>query len=330
MTPVFSVDVSESQDMAVDDTYNLEWFSFRLCFNGTIDGHARKNLQWARKARADGRILGFTGYMVPLPGGNDGCMASLEELDFPDDMPVMVDGEKWGGADYEIFGDHSDQFNKLAARVRDRQGGRSDLAWAYGNRGPDLIVWPHKADWLGWVVASYGGDKPDESSMIGWQYTDGQKKYDRPDFPHKTPPFGRCDHNAFYKLPEVDMPLTQDDKDWIKSAVADGRTALLNDVHHELVNVFRAVLTGIDSGPYTHEAFTRWVDEPGLRDALLKVVAQTDLTKVADAVSKAVVAALPPQPAGLTADDVQAATEKAIRQVFPNAGAPGAPGVPKP
>jgi hypothetical protein len=192
--------------------------------------------------------------------------------------------------------------------------------WAYGNRGPDLIVWPTKADWLGWVVASYGGDKPDEPNMIGWQYTDGQRKYDRDDFPHATPPFGRCDHNAFYKLPEVDMPLSDDDKTWIKNAFADARAALMSDVHNELVHLFRAVLTGVDSGPYTHDQFSRWVGDPGLREAVLKILTLSDLTKVSQAVSTAVIAALPAQPAGLTEAQVQAAAERAIREVFPNAG----------
>lgn len=202
----FAPDVSEFQ-VPVDDSFNRDWLIFRVSFNGNVDSRARQNLAWAKKARADGRIKGFTGYVVPLPGGNAACVASLDAIGFPADAPVMIDAEKWRGQTYEIFGDHSDQFNELARLLRGRQNGRDDLVWAYGNRGPDIEVWPRKADWLGWVVASYGGSKPDEPNMIGWQYTNGQPEYDRDGFPHATPPFGRCDHNALFQLPgDDDMP----------------------------------------------------------------------------------------------------------------------------
>jgi hypothetical protein len=209
MPPTIAPDVSEFQ-APVDDSFDRDWLIFRICFNGNIDDHAAHNLAWAKKATAAGRIKGFTGYVVPLPGGNDACVASLDEIGWPHDAPVMIDAEKWRGEPYEIFGDHSDQFNNLAARIRTRQGGQDDLAWAYGNRGPDLEVWPRKASWLGWVVASYGGSKPDEPNLIGWQYTDGQPEFDRPDMPHTSAPFGRCDHNALYRLPGDDMPTVQD------------------------------------------------------------------------------------------------------------------------
>ena len=200
MTVTYAPDVSTFQP-PVNDSFNRDWLIFRVCFNGTVDTHAQANLAWCVKARAAGKIRGFTGYVVPLPGGNDAILHSLDVLRFPHDAPVMIDAEKWGGTSYQINGDHSAEFNALAERLRKRQGGRADLVWAYGNRGPDLEVWPHKADWLGWVVASYGGTKPAVPNMIGWQYTDGEPKYDRPGAPSSTPPFGRCDHNELYQLP---------------------------------------------------------------------------------------------------------------------------------
>lgn len=222
-------DVSVFQ-VPVDDSYPREWLVFRVCFDGTIDDHAAHNLAWAKGAVADGRMRGFTGYVVPLSGydSNARCLAALDRLGFPTDQVVNIDGEAWGGSSYEVHGDHSKQFNDLAEAVRTRQGGRSDLVWAYGNRGPDLTVWPNKAPWLGWKIAKYGGDSPNEPNMIGWQYTDGEPQYDQPGLPSSTPPFGRCDHNVIYKLPSEatdDMPLTADDigKIW-DNPLTDGTT----------------------------------------------------------------------------------------------------------
>jgi hypothetical protein len=210
MTATFGCDISEYQPV-VDDSYTRRWLSFRLCFAGRIDNHAAANLAWCVKARAAGRIDGFTGYVVPQPGSNDAIMAAVNSLKFPADAVVMIDGEKWNGTSYQINGDHSAEFNQLAMRLRVRQGNRPDLVWAYGNRGPDLEVWPRKAPWLGWVVASYGGDQPVEKNAVGWQYTDGEPAYDHPDRPSSTPPFGRCDHNVFFKLPEGDdMPTAKE------------------------------------------------------------------------------------------------------------------------
>lgn len=215
MSVVYAPDVSTFQ-APVDNSFDREWLIFRVCFNGSIDTHAQHNLAWCVQARTAGKIKGFTGYVVPLPGGNAAVLASLDELGFPHDAPVMIDAEKWNGQPYQINGDHSAQFNDLADALRERQGGRDDLVWAYGNRGPDLEVWPHKAPWLGWVVASYTSadtltDPP--ANLIGWQYTDGEPAYDNPHRPHSSAPFGRCDHNALYKLPDEgeDMPLTDAD-----------------------------------------------------------------------------------------------------------------------
>jgi hypothetical protein len=222
-------------------------------------------------------------------------MKALDQLGFPADAPVMIDAEKWSGESYEIFGDHSAQFNDLAARIRKRQGDRPDLAWAYGNRGPDLVVWPHKASWLGWVVASYGGVKPDVPNMIGWQYTNGTAQFDAPGRPHATPPFGRCDHNFLYQLPEDDMGLSADDKTWIQQ-----NTVSPAELEAMLASYGLAALTGTDSGPFTGKAHPQFIK-----------AARANLPKTA----AALLAVLPPAAkGGLTQADVEAALDKVLTE----------------
>lgn len=215
-------DVSTFQP-PVDDSFNREWLIFRLTFDGSIDRNAVHNLAWAKQAHADGRLRGFTGYMVPLHGAdsNKRCLSVLDQLGFPHDQVVNIDGEKWSGSSYEVFGDHSGQWNDLAEAVRARQGGRDDLVWVYGNRGPDMLVWPNKPAWAGWKVAAYTSndwpDPPLPDNCVGWQYTNEMSIYDNPGRPHSTPPFGRCDHNMLFHLPEVDDMPTADE---VAAAVA--------------------------------------------------------------------------------------------------------------
>jgi hypothetical protein len=198
-----SVDVSEFQ-LPVDDTYPHEWFSFRVCDGDYLDHHAAQNLAWAIRARAAGKLHGFTVYVVYRPGENAAVLANLNTLHVPTDCHVMVDVESWRG---EIQGDHSREINELVSALARRQGTGSRV-WGYGNRGDLGNIWPHRPDWLMVIVASYGGDKPEMPNMIGWQYTDGQ--YAVPGLPQSTPPFGRCDHNVFYMTQpqEEDVPLT--------------------------------------------------------------------------------------------------------------------------
>jgi len=190
-------DVSEFQH-PVDDSFNRRWLIFRACDGDYVDHNVRHNLAWAVKAKASGKIDGFTVYVVYRPGKNRAILSILNSSGVPQDCVVMIDAENWGG---QIHGDHSADINALADALRARQGGDPDLVWGYGNRGPDLTVWPHKPGWMGWVVASYGGSRPDVPNLIGWQYTDGQRQYDQAGLPAATPPFGRCDHNVLLGVP---------------------------------------------------------------------------------------------------------------------------------
>lgn len=204
-TPVVTADISEFQ-VPVNDEYTREWLIFRACDGGYIDKHAAHNLAWSVAARAAGKLRNFTAYVVYRPGGNAAILRNLSQLGVPHDCVVMIDAETWGS---QIVGDHSAELNALAQTLRTRQGGRSDLVWAYGNRGPDVTVWPHKASWIEWEVASYGGSNPAVPNEVGWQYTDGT--YSEPGLPNSSAPFGHCDHNVLYKLPEEDVALDPKD-----------------------------------------------------------------------------------------------------------------------
>lgn len=192
MRTELACDISYYQE-PVDDSYPHRWLIFRWCDGTFHDPNRDANLRWSRAALANGRLLGYTVYVVFRPGQNSAILADLAGL--PTEAYVMVDAEDFGG---EIKGDHSAEINALCESMA-RRFGRSKV-WAYGNRGPDLEVWPRKPSWIGWVVASYGGSKPTGvPNLIGWQYTDGT--YGVPGLPSSTPPFGNCDHNVLY-LPD--------------------------------------------------------------------------------------------------------------------------------
>lgn len=221
MTAVFVPDVSEYQ-VPVDDSYNRDWFIFRACFGAyTIDPHAAHNLAWAKQAKASGKIKGFTVYVVYLPGANAGILGNLNELGVPDDCVVMIDVETWRGQSYEIKGDHSKEINALAASLRERQGGNAGRVWDYGNQGDLAEVHPTRPDWLGVIVAGYGFKLSPTTvpNQIGQQYTNGQPVNDIDGWPSATPPFGRCDHNVIYTLPETDLSFTDADLHDIAVAV---------------------------------------------------------------------------------------------------------------
>lgn len=59
-------------------------------------------------------------------------------------------------------------------------------------------------------------------------------------------------------------------------------------VRAELEDFGRAVLTGQDSGHFTHERFPGWISEPGLRDLAKKALTSDDIKVVAAQVAKAV------------------------------------------
>lgn len=188
-------DISEFNP-PVDQSYPHRWLILRCCDGGYVDKHLTHNLAWAVAGKANGRLDGYSVYVVFEPGENDTILSNLNQASVPTDCVVMVDVESWGG---KIRGDHSAEINQLVAALTQRQGGVRDRVWCYGNKGDLASIYPTRPDWLGVVVASYGVptvslDGP--GRLVGHQYTDGT--YTVPGLPNSSPPFGRCDHNQLY------------------------------------------------------------------------------------------------------------------------------------
>lgn len=215
-TELFAADVSYWQ-VPVDDSYNRRWLIFRGG-DGSVDDNARENLDWCERAKADGRLYGYTIYWVYRPGDVDNILRFCDDLGAPDDCHMMIDCESWGG---QIGGNRSRELNRLARKLRKRQGGQGWRVWGYGNT-PDLHhLWPSRHRWMRLVVAGWSTNKPDFRRMVGWQYTDGEPRFPvRPGWPRSSAPFGRCDHNRLY-LSEEDMTmgLSRKDIDRIARAV---------------------------------------------------------------------------------------------------------------
>jgi hypothetical protein len=176
----------------VNDSFPHRWLIFRGCDGAFVDPNVKVNLAWCQKAKAAGRIDGFTVYVVYRPGLNVVILAILDRLGIPADCVVMIDAETWGG---QIRGDQSAGLNQLAGALATRQGSRNRV-WGYANRGDFASMWPTRPTWLGCVLASYGGSKPSMPRMVGWQYTNGQ--YFVTGKPSSSAPFGPCDHNELY------------------------------------------------------------------------------------------------------------------------------------
>lgn len=197
---LFTVDVSEFNPV-VDDSYKRHWFSFRLCDGDHVDNHVLPNFHWAMKHVSNRQLVNFSGYVVYRPGMNSVILNNLKHIGFPANSVLMIDAESWGG---DISGDHSAEINELYRLLFERQGKVREYVWGYGNRGPDAEVWPAKPVRMPWLVASYGGSKPDIQNMAGWQYTNGNFTLSaaRKNWPRRSAPFGKCDHNALFITPK--------------------------------------------------------------------------------------------------------------------------------
>lgn len=193
---MYACDVSEFQ-VPVTDTYPHRWLIFRACDGDYRDHNAAQNLAWCKKAKAAGKLDGYTLYSVYRPGQNSAILDTLDALGVPKDCHLMIDAESWGNA---ITGNHSPEINSLADRLAARNG-RGNV-WGYANRGDYASVWPSRPSWLGLVVASYGSSKPSSPGpgpLVGWQYSDGQDSNPVPaGAPRSSAPFGRCDHNQLF------------------------------------------------------------------------------------------------------------------------------------
>lgn len=188
MTTVISADVSYFQKK-VDNSYPRQWLIFRCCDGDFMDPNATFNANWARGAVIQGKLLGWSTYVVYRPGENSAVLANLAKI-VPVDR-VMVDVESWGGA---IRGDHSDDVNELLDDLASIVG--QDHVWLYGNLSNLNEICPRRRPWAKLVIASWGANKPNVANMVGWQYTDGA--HPAGDRPLSSAPFGACDHNEIY------------------------------------------------------------------------------------------------------------------------------------
>lgn len=282
MTTRTAVDISEFQP-PVTDAYPHRWLILRCCDGSYVDRNLAHNLAWAVYARKTGKLDGYTVYVVYEPGQNNAILANLDAAHVPADCTIMIDVESWGG---KIHGNHSGEINALARALAKRQGSPARV-WGYANRGDYAAIWLTRPKWLGLVVASYGGSKPDSPGpgpLVGWQYTDGQ--YQVPGLPNSSPPFGRCDHNQLYISQEDDMSDAQ-----VKQILN-----AINGIPHDV--------WAFDNGGDTHA----W--------ALLNVSANPARF------AQALLAALPPAAkGGLTEADVETAVRKVLDDATIQTGA---------
>lgn len=216
---VIAADISEFQPLA-DDSYPRRWLIFRVCDGSYVDKHGAANLAWALRAVADGRMDGFTVYVVYRPGKNTAIMRTLAAL--PGWHDVMIDVESWPDEHGlpTIIGDHSAEINDLGEEIA-LAGGQP---WIYGNQGDLAGIAPSRKPWPV-HVAGYGPTKPDVPNLMGWQYTNGVENHTAN--PSASDPFGHCDHNELYidvpaPKPAPDPPTEEDEMKAVIHLVGDG------------------------------------------------------------------------------------------------------------
>lgn len=223
---LISCDVSYYQSK-VDSSYPHPWLIIRGCDGDFLDPNASFNADWCRGAVIQGRMVGWTVYVVYRPGKIPATLENLATLG-PLDR-VMVDIESWGG---QIAGDHSDEINSLILDLEAITG--PGKAWRYGNRRDLASIHPRPLPGQLTAVAAYGPSKPtDVANLIGWQYTNGVENHTSN--PSSSAPFGACDHNELYidelspsggGVLEDDMG-TLDDNDTNKAIIAQGFARLI-------------------------------------------------------------------------------------------------------
>lgn len=228
---IIAPDVSYFQ-VRVDSSFNRQWLIFRCCDGAFVDPNASFNADWSRGAVVQGRILGWTTYVVYRPGKNASVLANLRNLG-PLDR-VMIDVEAWRGTSSPIVGDHSADINFLVASIV-ALGVPFKNVWRYGNVGDLASIHPRPLPGQLTIVAGYSATRPNVANVVGWQYTNGVENHTAN--PSSTPPFGHCDHNELYvdelspsgggiptDGPPVPLPITPGDTDMSFRMVQDPRS----------------------------------------------------------------------------------------------------------
>lgn len=186
-------DISYYQEQ-VDDSFDRRWLIVRACDGSFLDPKAIGNADWCRGATAEGRIDGWTMYVVYRPGQNAAIMRNLSLLGPADRLEIDI--ESWpSNGKPTIVGDHSDDINSLALDLAVTVG--QTHVWRYGNHGDLASIHPRPIAGQLTRIAGYVPTRPaDVPNMVGWQYTNGVENHTAN--PSSTPPFGACDHNELY------------------------------------------------------------------------------------------------------------------------------------
>lgn len=189
---LISADVSYFQ-AKVSSAYPRQWLIIRACDGSFLDPNASFNSDWCRGAVVQGRMLGWTAYVVYRPGMNAAILRNLAKIAGRFDR-LMVDIEAWANTSSPIKGDHSDDINNLILDLAVLVG--LNHVWRYGNRSDLASIHPRPLPGQLTLVAGYSATRPVVANQIGWQYTNGTENHTIN--PSSSLPFGRCDHNELY------------------------------------------------------------------------------------------------------------------------------------
>jgi hypothetical protein len=166
----------------VTDAYPHPVLAIRSNDGTYRDRSFAKNLQWAKRALAGGRLHILIVYCVYRPNWEDTANTMIAMVGAPPTQLVaMIDVESWNG---QITGDQSGKINSLYWRLAEWLGDRRRVI-GYGNRGDLNSLWPVKPQGIQLVVASYGGTAPKYPGMVAHQYGSDVA----------CDPFGPCDAN---------------------------------------------------------------------------------------------------------------------------------------
>ena len=227
MPDTFFADVSYFQP-PVDDSYPYQVLSIRADDGTFRDPNFAQNYAWMRAALDSGRLTMGIVYAYWRPDWLDTANTMRDMIDsnggLHPKVALMIDLESGGNPG----GDQSDGVNRLYWNLVDFCGGNTKRVIGYANGGDFRAMWSSRPDGVRVIGAGYG-ENPDLPGEVAHQYTDGTYGAGQ-GLPMGCPPFGNCDMNvadgltpdqfaAACGIGEEDMPLNQQDKDWIVGAI---------------------------------------------------------------------------------------------------------------
>jgi hypothetical protein len=171
-------------------------FEFRADSGYGTDAKARVNWSRTRTDLNNGSLKCAIAYVVYIPGNNNMIMARLKSVfGLKPDKRLMFMIDMESGPYFAGPGNHSVGANQLAASLAAWCGSKLRVL-GYANGSDWGRCWPSRPTWMKRIIAAWGTGTP--GGFWGWQYTDGQPQFASVyGYPSSTPPFGRCDHNAY-------------------------------------------------------------------------------------------------------------------------------------